>query len=230
MALFGEKYGDIVRLVQVDDVSAELCGGTHTHRSGDIGIFKIISETGVASGVRRIEAVTGEQAWKLLKRQESELQAISSAVKAKPGEVAEKVQRILKQQRETEKAYEALQAKISSGQTKDLTSSARNIKGIQVLSTLVEAKDPKILREIADRLKDRLRSGIILLGAKGDGKVMLLCVVTPDLADKYPAQKLVKEVAKYVGGTGGGRADMAQAGGTNMEGLSQALEKIYEII
>jgi alanyl-tRNA synthetase len=230
MALFGEKYGDIVRLVQVDDVSAELCGGTHTRRSGDIGIFKIISEIGVASGVRRIEAVTGEQAWKLLKRQESELRAISSAVKAKPGEVAEKVRRILKQQRETEKAYEALQAKISSGQTKDLTSSVRNIKGIQVLSTLVEARDPKTLRETADRLKDRLRSGIILLGAKGDGKVMLLCVVTPDLADKFPAQKLVKEVAKYVGGTGGGRADMAQAGGTNMEGLSQALEKIYEII
>ena len=230
MALFGEKYGDIVRLVRVGGVSAELCGGTHTRRSGDLGLFKVISETGVASGVRRVEAVTGEQAWKAIKRQEAELRVISAAVKAKPGEAAEKVQRILKQQRETEKACEALQAKISSGQTKDLTSSARDVKGIRVLSTLVEARDPKTLREIADRLKDRIRSGIILLGAKGDGKVMLLCAVTPDLTDKYPAQRLVKEVAQYVGGTGGGRADLAQAGGNNVEGLSQALEKIYELI
>jgi len=230
MALFGEKYGDIVRLVQVGEVSAELCGGTHTHRSGDIGLFKIISETGVASGVRRIEALTGEYAWKAVKRQEAELRAISAAVKAKPGETAERVQRILKQQKETEKAYEGLLSKISSGQTKDLTASARSIKGIQVLSTLVEAKDPKTLREIADRLKDRMPSGIILLGAKTDGKVMLLCAVTPDLQDRYPAQKLVKEVAQYVGGTGGGRVDMAQAGGNKVEGLSEALEKIYQLI
>jgi alanyl-tRNA synthetase len=230
MALFGEKYGDIVRLVQVEGVSAELCGGTHTHRSGDIGLFKILSETGVASGVRRIEALTGAMAWKAFKRQETELRAVSAALKAKPDEAAERVQRVLKQQREIEKAYEALQAKISTGQAKDLTSSTRTIKGIQVLSTLVEARDSKTLREIADRLKDRIRSGVILLGTKGDGKVMLLCAVTPDLADKYPASKLVKEVARYVGGTGGGRPDMAQAGGTKVEGLSEALEKIYELI
>ncbi len=230
MALFGEKYGDIVRLVQVEGVSAELCGGTHTRRSGDIGLFKITSETGVAAGVRRIEAVTGEEAWRAVKREEEELRAIGAALKAKPGEVAEKVRRLIRQQKETEKAYQALQAKISTGQSKDLISSTRKVKGIKVLSTLVEAKDPKSLREMADRLKDQIRSGIILLGAKGDGKVMLLCAVTPDLADKYPAQKLVKEVARYVGGTGGGRPDMAQAGGTNVEGLSQALQKIYEII
>jgi alanyl-tRNA synthetase len=230
MALFGEKYGDIVRLVQVDEVSAELCGGTHTRRSGDIGLFKVISETGVAAGVRRIEAATGEQAWKAIKQQEAEMRAIASAVKAKPGEVAEKVQRILRQQREMEKAYESLQARISSGQTRDLTSTAKSIKGIQVLSTLIEARDPKALREIADRLRDRIRSGIILLGAKADGKAMLICAVTPDLADQYPAAKLVREVAQYVGGTGGGRSDMAQAGGTRIEGLPEALEKIYELI
>ncbi len=230
MALFGEKYGEVVRLVQVGEVSAELCGGTHSHRSGNIGLFKILSETGVASGVRRIEAVTGEGAWREVKRMEAELREISAALKAKPGEVAERVQRVLKQQREAERAYEALQAKVASGQTKDLVSSARNIKGVQVLSTLVEARDAKTLREIADRLKGRLRSGIILLGAKGDGKVMLLCAVTPDLMEKYSAQKLVKEVAQFVGGTGGGRADMAQAGGTKAEGLNQALEKIYELV
>ncbi len=230
MALFGEKYGDIVRLVQVGDVSGELCGGTHTRWSGDIGLFKITSETGVAAGVRRIEAVTGEEAWRAVKRVEAELQGIAAALKAKPGEVGERVQRLIRQQRETEKALQALRAKISTSQSRELISSTRSVKGIRILSTQVEVKDPKSLREMADRLKDQIRSGIILLGAEGDGKVMLLCIVTPDLSEKYPAQKLVKEVAKYVGGTGGGRADMAQAGGTNVEGLRQALEKIYEII
>ena len=136
----------------------------------------------------------------------------------------------VQQQRETEKAYQALQAKISAGQSQELIRSSRDVKGIKVLSTQVEAKDPKSLRQMADRLKDQIRSGIILLGALGDGKVMLLCVVTPDLSEKYPAQKLIRELATYVGGTGGGRPDMAQAGGTNIAGLNQALEKIYEII
>ncbi len=230
MALFGEKYGDTVRLVRVGDVSSELCGGTHSRRSGDIGLFRITSETGVAAGVRRIEAVTGEEAWKAIKREEAELRAIGAALKAKPGEVAERVHRLIRQQRETEKAYQALQAKISTGQSQELIGSTRDVKGIKVLSTQVEAKDPKSLRQMADRLKGQIRSGIILLGAMGDGKAMLLCVVTPDLSEKYPAQKLIREVARYVGGTGGGRPDMAQAGGTNVEGLNQALEKIYEII
>jgi alanyl-tRNA synthetase len=230
MALFGEKYGEVVRLVKVGDVSAELCGGTHTARSGDNGLFKILSETGVASGVRRIEAATGEWAWKVFKKEEAELRAISNLVKAKPGEAAEKVQRILKQQKELERDYQALQARIASGKTKDLISSTREVKGIRVLSTQVEAKDPKNLREMADRLKDQIKSGIVLLGAQGDGKVMLLCAVTADLTEKYPAQKLVKEIAQIVGGTGGGRDDMAQAGGIKVEGLSEALEKIYDLI
>jgi len=230
IALFGEKYGDMVRLVQMGEVSAELCGGTHTRQSGEIGLFKILSETGVAAGVRRIEAVTGEEAWRVVKQEEIELRSIAAAVKAKIGEVAEKVQRLIRQQKETERALQALQAKVSTGQSKDLISSIRDVKGIKVLSTEVEVKDPKSLREMADRLKDHIRSGIVLLGAKGDGKVMLLCAVTADLTEKYSAQKLVKEVARYVGGTGGGRADMAQAGGTKVEGLRQALEKIYEII
>ncbi len=230
MALFGEKYGEIVRLVRVGEVSAELCGGTHTRRSGDVGTFKIISETGVASGVRRIEAVTGDQAWKSIKKLEVELRAISAAVKSKPEEAAERVQRMVKQQKELERAYQALQAKIASGQTKDLADSVREVGGIRVLSTVVEAKDPKALREIADRLKDRIGSGIILLGSQGDGKAMLLCAVTPDLVQKYPAQKLVKEVAQFVGGTGGGRPDMAQAGGPRVEGLGQALERIYQLV
>ncbi len=230
MALFGEKYGDVVRLVQVGEISAELCGGTHTGRSGDIGLFKILSETGVASGVRRIEAATGEGAWKAFKKEEAELRTISNLVKAKPGETAEKVQRILKQQKELERDFQTLQVKIASGKSKDLISSTREVKGVRVLSTQVEAKDPKSLREMADRLKDQIKSGIVLLGAPGDGKVMLLCAVTADLAQKYPAQKLVKDIAQIVGGTGGGRADMAQAGGTRVERLPEALGRIYDLI
>jgi len=230
MALFGEKYGDIVRLVQVGDGSAELCGGTHVGQSGDIGFFRILAEGGVAAGVRRIEAVTGEEAWKSMKRDEKELQSISVLLKAKPGELVEKTQRLIHQQRDLERKLDALQAKVASGQSKELASSIRTLHGVQVLSQQVEAKDPRRLREMADQIKTQMRSGIILLGAQADGKAMLLCAVTPDLTEKYSAQEIVKELAKYVGGTGGGRADMAQAGGIKVEGLRQALEKIFEMI
>ena len=230
MALFGEKYGEVVRLVQVGEVSAELCGGTHTKRSGDIGLFKIVSESGVAAGVRRIEALTGEGAWKAFKAEETELKSVAEAVKAKPGEVADKVQRLLRQQKDLERNFRNLQAKISGGQVLDLLETARTIRGIRVLSTRVEGKDPKGLREMADRLKDRMGSGILLLGAEGDGKAMILCAVTPDLLPKYSAQKLIQEIAGLVGGKGGGRPDMAQAGGPRLEGLDSALEKIYALI
>jgi len=230
MALFGEKYGEVVRLVQVGEVSAELCGGTHTKRSGDIGLFKIVSESGVAAGVRRIEALTGEGAWKALKEEEAELKAVAAAVKAKPGEVAEKVHRLLRQQKELEKNVQNLQAKISGGQVLDLLETAKTIRGIRVLSTRVEGKDPRELREMADRLKDRMRSGVLLLGAEGDGKAMILCAVTQDLIPKYSAQKLIQEIAQFVGGKGGGRPDLAQAGGPRVEGLNSALEKIYDLI
>jgi len=230
MALFGEKYGEVVRLVQVGEVSAELCGGTHTRRSGDIGLFKIVSESGVAAGVRRIEALTGEEAWKALKEEELELKAVAAAIKAKPGEVAEKVQRLLRQQKELEKKLENLQGKISGGQVSDLVETAKTIRGIRVLSARVEGKDPRGMREMADRLKDRLQSGILLLGAEADGKAMILCAVTRDLIPRYSAQKLIQEVAELVGGKGGGRPDMAQAGGPRVEGLDSALEKIYDLI
>jgi len=146
------------------------------------------------------------------------LQSVAAAVKAKPGEVAERVRRLLKEQKEIEKDLQSLRARLSAGQSQELASSIKRIKGIQILSTRVEEiKDPRALREMADRLKSQIRSGIILLGAQGDGKAILLCAVTKDLEEKYPAHKLVREVAKYVGGTGGGRADMAQAGGTNVQ-------------
>jgi len=230
MALFGEKYGEVVRLVQVGEVSAELCGGTHTRRSGDIGLFKIISESGVAAGVRRIEALTGERAWKAFKEEEAELKAVAAAIKAKPGEVAEKVQRLLRQQKDLEKKLATLQTKISGGQVSDLVETAKTVRGIRVLSARVDGKDPKGLREMADRLKDRLQSGILLLGAEADGKAMILCAVTRDLISKYSAQKLIQEIAGLVGGKGGGRPDMAQAGGPRVEGLDLALEKIYDLV
>jgi alanyl-tRNA synthetase len=230
MALFGEKYGDVVRLVQVGEVSAELCGGTHTRRSGDIGLFKIVSESGVAAGVRRIEALTGESAWKAFKEEENELKAAAEALKAKPGEVAERVHRLLRQQKELERNLQHLRAKISGGQVLDLLETAKTVRGVRVLSTKMEGKDPKGLREMADRLRDRIGSGILLLGAEGDGKAMTLCAVTPDLLPRYSAQKLVQELAGLVGGKGGGRPDMAQAGGPKVEGLNSALEKIYELV
>jgi len=230
MALFGEKYGDVVRLVQVGEFSAELCGGTHTRRSGDIGLFKIVSEGGVAAGVRRIEALTGEGAWKAFKAEESELREIADAVKAKPGEAAERVRRLLRQQKDLEKAIQTLQGKISGGQIQDLIQQAKTVNGVKILSTRVEGKDPKGLREMADRFKDQIRSGIILLGAEREGKGMLLCAVTPDLTAKYPAQKIIQELAKLVGGSGGGRPDMAQAGGPKTEGVEAALHKIYDLV
>ncbi|MBI4495869.1 MAG: alanine--tRNA ligase [Deltaproteobacteria bacterium] len=230
IALFGEKYGNRVRMVRIGPISTELCGGTHSHHSGDIGLFKILSETGVAAGVRRIEAVTGEEAWKAVKREERELREAALLLKGKPGEVAERIKRLLLQQKEMERSLRALQDRISAGRSRELAAASRTVNGVQVLSTRVEAKDPKALREMADRLKEQIQSGIILLGATADDKALLLCAVTPDLAGKYPAQELIKEVARYVAGRGGGRPDLAQAGGPRKEGLDQALEKIYELI
>ena len=230
MALFGEKYGEVVRLVKVGEVSAELCGGTHTKRTGDIGLFKIVSESGVAAGVRRIEALTGEAAWRAFKEAEAELKNVAEVVKAKPGEVADKVRRLLKQQKELERNLQNLQGKISGGRLLDLLETVKTVRGIRVLSARVEGKDPKGLREMADRLKDRLGSGILLLGAESDGKAMILCSVTPDLMPTYSAQKLIQEIAGLVGGKGGGRPDMAQAGGPGVEGLNSALKRIYDLI
>jgi alanyl-tRNA synthetase len=230
MALFGEKYGETVRLVRVGEVSSELCGGTHARRSGDIGLFKIVSETGVAAGVRRIEALTGDGAWKALKEEEAELKSVAEAVKAKPGEVAEKVRRLLRQEKELEKKIRELEAKLAGSRTVDLLEAAKTVRGVRVLSARVEGKDPKGLREMADGLKDRLGSGILLLGTESEGKAMLLCAVTKDLLAKYSAQKLIQEIAESVGGKGGGRPDMAQAGGAQTEGLNSALEKIYDLV
>jgi len=230
MALFGEKYGEKVRVVRVSDFSIELCGGTHTGRTGDIGLFKILSETGVAAGVRRIEAVTGEGAYRFVREGERQLEQIASALKSPPGEIALRVERLLQRQRELEKEMESFQAKWSHQEVSDLLSLVREVKSVRVLSVRLDGKDPKRLREYVDQLKGKIGSGIILLGNQSESKVSLLMGITEDLTPRFKANELIKKIAIHVGGTGGGRPDFAQAGGTDPRRLDEALKAIDDLI
>jgi alanyl-tRNA synthetase len=229
-AVFDEKYSDNVRVVKMGDFSMELCGGTHVNRTGDIGALKVIGESAVAAGVRRIEAVTGAEAIKYFKAVESELKRAAGFLKANPLELAERIDKILKHQRELEREIEALKGKLAAKDSMDLIGRAKEVKGVNILAAVVEAPDVKTLRDFGDKLRDKLHSGVILLGSKVDGKAMLLCMVTKDLAGKYHAGNIIKAVAPVVGGSGGGRPDMAQAGGPNPENLAQALAKLEELI
>ena len=230
MALFGEKYGDLVRVVSVGEFSKELCGGTHTGRSGDIGIFKIISEGGVAAGVRRIEAVTGEAAYKNLLSIEDYLQEAASILKTRPESLVDRLSKLLQREKELEKTVSSLKMKLAGGETDDLISNVREVKGVKVLSVKIEISDPKEIKEMADRLKEKIGSGIIVLGSSDGTKSTLVVAVTGDLTKSYHAGNLVKELAKVVGGSGGGRPDMAQAGGPDVSRLDEALNKVFEII
>jgi alanyl-tRNA synthetase len=230
MALFGEKYGEKVRVVRVSDFSIELCGGTHTGRTGDIGLFKILSETGVAAGVRRIEAVTGEDAYRFVREGERQLEQIASALKSPPGEIALRVERLLQRQRELEREMESFQARWSHQEVSGLLSLVREVKGVRVLSVRLDGKDPKRLREYVDQLKGKIGSGIILLGNQSEAKVSLLMGITEDLTSRFKANELIKKIALHVGGTGGGRPDFAQAGGTDPERLDEALKAIDDLI
>ncbi|MBU2228577.1 MAG: alanine--tRNA ligase [Proteobacteria bacterium] len=229
-AVFDEKYGETVRVVRMGEFSRELCGGTHVRRTGDIGLLKIVHESAIAAGVRRIEAVTGGGAVAHVRRLEDELRRTSSLLKAGLFETAERVEKLLKGQREIEREIEALKGKLAARDSGDLMGRVRQIKGVDVLATVVEASDVKALRDFGDKLRDRLRSGIILLGSRADGKAMLLCLVTKDLTDRYHAGKIIQAIAPLVGGSGGGRPDMAQAGGPKPELLEQALEKLPDLL
>ncbi len=229
-ALFGEKYEDKVRLVRIGKLSQELCGGTHARRSGDIGMFKIVSESGVAAGIRRIEAVAGAEALRFVRKEEEELGNIGESVKAEPGKIFSKVKKLLEEQRGLEKDFQRLQAKLTDQSSLELLDKVKEVSGIKVLAAAVGESDPKRLREMTDGLKERLKSGIIVLGGKEKDKVSLVIVVTKDLTKKYHAGNLIKEIAQVVGGSGGGRPDMAQAGGTKPEKLTEALNKIYELV
>jgi len=226
MALFGEKYGDEVRVVGMGEFSTELCGGTHVRRTGDIGLFKIVSEGGVASGVRRIEAVTGEGAFDFVRENEQRLNAIAELVRGNRDEAPRKVEQLLGRIRQLEKDVEALRQKLASGTGGDLASQARDVKGAKVLAAKIEGADAKTLRETLDKLKDKLGSAAIVLAAVQDGKVTLVAGVTKDLTAKVPAGELVNQVAMKVGGKGGGRPDMAQAGGNDPGPLDAALAAV----
>jgi len=230
MALFGEKYGEKVRVVMVSDFSIELCGGTHTLRTGDIGFFKMVSESGVAAGVRRIEALTGEGAYRFIKEEERELWEIASSLKSVPGGLSSKIERLLERQRELERELSSFQNKLSHQELSNLLPFVREIKGVKVLSAKVDGKDIKRMREFVDQLKGKIGSGIILLGGQSQNKVSLIMGVTSDLTHRFNANELIKKIALRIGGTGGGRPDFAQAGGTDSKKLDEALKAIDDLI
>ncbi len=228
MALFGEKYGDEVRVVGMGEFSTELCGGTHVKRTGDIGLFKVVGEGGVAAGVRRIEAVTGPGALAYAQAQESTLREVADLVRAQPQEVASRLAQIQEQVKSLEKELARFKSKMASSQGDDLAAQAIDIAGIKVLAVSVEGADAKALRELADKLRDKLQSCALVLGSAVDGKVALIAAVTSDANGKVKAGELVNFVAGQVGGKGGGKPDLAQAGGTLPEQLPAALQSVTE--
>jgi alanyl-tRNA synthetase len=229
-AVFDEKYANEVRVVKMGDASMELCGGTHVLRTGDIGLLKVVHESAIAAGVRRIEAVTGREALKYVSNVEGELKKSAGLLKTNPLDLSERVEKLLKHQRELEKEIEALRGKLAAKDTSDLIDQVKEIKGVRVLSAVVDVSDAKTMRDLGDKLKDKMRSGILLLGSKAADKAMLLCMVTKDLTGRYHAGNIIKEIAPIVGGSGGGRPDMAQAGGPKPENLKQALDKLALIL
>ena len=228
MALFGEKYGDEVRVVGMGEFSTELCGGTHVKRTGDIGLFKVVGEGGVAAGVRRIEAVTGPGALAYAQAQESTLREVADLVRAQPQEVATRLAQIQDQVKTLEKELARYKSKMASSQGDDLAAQAIDIAGIKVLAVSVEGADAKALRELADKLRDKLQSCALVLGSAMDGKVALIAAVTSDANGKVKAGELVNFVAGQGGGKGGGKPDLAQAGGTLPEQLPAALQSVTE--
>ncbi|MDP6103726.1 MAG: alanine--tRNA ligase [Gammaproteobacteria bacterium] len=231
-ALFGEKYGDTVRVLSMgkDNFSVELCGGTHVKRLGDIARFKIISEGGIAAGIRRIEAVTGIEAYKSDKRAQDSLEKIASTIKTNAGQAQEKVLQLIHQQKELDKEISSLKKQLASGQGDELLTKVEKVNGINLLAIELKDVGGKELRDIADKLKDKIGSVVIVLAAVNNGKVSLISGVTKDLTSKYQAGKILNHVAIQIGGKGGGRPDMAQGGGTKPEKLTKALKSVRELI
>ncbi len=229
-ALFEEKYGDRVRIVSMNDFSKELCGGTHTDVTGNIGFFKITGELSVASGVRRIEALTGAAAVEYIQKDSKIIHDSARLLKESPEAVPGRIKKILSVQKSLEKEVEQLKARIAMRSADWAEEDIKSINDIKVLAKKVTVDKPAELRDMADRFKEKIKSGIVALGSSADSKALLIVVVTKDLTDRFHAGKIVKEVASVVGGSGGGRPDMAQAGGTKPENLDQALEKVYEVV
>jgi alanyl-tRNA synthetase len=230
MALFEEKYGERVRVVSLSDFSKELCGGTHTARTGDIGLFKIVTETSVAAGIRRIEALTGPGALDYVQSLAHTMQQGSHLLRSKPDEMVDRIQQLIRGNKSSEKEIEKLKSALADAKAGGSGQEAMDIHGVAVMIQKVAVEKPAALRDLADRFKDRLNSGIIVLGAESGGKALLIAVVTKDLVKRFHAGQIIKQVAAIVGGGGGGRPDMAQAGGTRPDKLDLALEKAVEII
>jgi alanyl-tRNA synthetase len=226
LAFFGDKYGNEVRVLQMGDFSTELCGGTHVRRTGDIGFFKIVSETGIAAGVRRVEAVTAEGALALVQDHEARLAAAAAALKAQPDEITTKIRQVLDNVRSLEKELARLKSRVAAARGDELLEQAEEVKGVKVLAAALDGADAKALRETMDKLKDKLRSATIVLAASDGARVTLIAGVTPDLTAKVKAGDLVNFVAQQVGGKGGGRPDMAQAGGTEPAKVPAALGSV----
>lgn len=229
MAIFEERYGDVVRVVKIGEgISMELCGGTHVHHTGDIAFFKIVNEEAVAANVRRIEALTGKTAVLYVQTQEKELRHASMLLKT--NRIAERIEHLLTELKNRERQIESLKARLLSKESENLTGGIKQIGKTKILAKKIKVDSPKELRESADRLRDKVGSGIIFLGAEKDGKAMLVCVVSKDLVKRFKAGEIIRETAELVGGRGGGRPDMAQGGGNRPEGINRAIETVYNIV
>jgi alanyl-tRNA synthetase len=225
MMLFGEKYGDEVRVLDIGS-SRELCGGTHVARTGDIGLFKIVAESGVAAGIRRVEAVTGDNALAYLQSLEGTVQGLAGALRAAPAEVPARMAQVLEHVRSLEKELAALKGRLASAQGGDLALQAVDIKGLKVLAARLDGADAKTLRETLDKLKDKLKTAVVVLAAVDGTKVQIAAGVTADSTSRVKAGDLVNFVAQQVGGKGGGKADMAMAGGSDPSRLAEALASV----
>ncbi len=230
VAIFEEKYGDEVRVISFGDVSTELCGGTHAGATGDIGILKIVSEGGIAAGIRRVEALTGMGALHYLRDQESELHEIGSLLKVAPGEVRDRVAKLVEERKELERELAEMRKELRGGASQDLVSGAEDVNGVSLLMAKVEGISGKELRGMVDELRDGLGSGVVLLAVESGGKASLALGVTDDLVKRLRAGDLIREVAGVLGGKGGGRPDFAQAGGPDASKLEAGFEKLREIV
>jgi alanyl-tRNA synthetase len=230
LAFFGEKYGSRVRVVEVPGFSKELCGGTHVARTGDIGLFKIVKEESIGAGIRRIEAVCGRAALERFQEDEARLMAIAELLRTTPAELPAQVERLQAELKRLEREVEVLRLRLAAQAVTDILHSVREVRGVKVLAERVEGLDPSGLRELADRLLQKLASGVIVLGQTGNGKATLLVRVSRDLVPPLDAGKIVRELAAIIGGRGGGRPDLAEAGGRDPERLPEALEAAYRIV
>ncbi|HTP41596.1 MAG TPA: alanine--tRNA ligase, partial [Nitrospiria bacterium] len=230
LAFFDDKYGDRVRVVRIGEFSKELCGGTHCHDTGEVGLFRVVQESSIAAGVRRIEAITGEAAYTSMKRQEEDLDALAALLKVAPADVVERARKMMAQLREQERELERLKGNAISSQASTALDQSEVVNGVTLLVQRVDGLDPKALRQFADSVRDRMARGVLLVGSVLEGKVALVAMVTKGLTEQFHAGRLLQTIAPIVGGSGGGRPDMAQAGGKLADRLDEALRRGRELL